>query len=130
MLLYVNTPKTRQSAVQGGQPFILGLASEGSHVNGIILPPGGEGQRQLKETYHIALTFAIWIVTLILALGASSLGVVLNLTGCATGTLIAYVMPAVFSFRIQRRTATGTLLLTIGGTVGLVGTYFSFAAIF
>jgi hypothetical protein len=48
------------------------------------LQPGEE--RQLKRNHHIALTVLIWSITLLLALEASSLGDVLNLTGCATGT--------------------------------------------
>jgi amino acid permease len=48
------------------------------------LLPGEE--RQLKRNYHVALTVLIWSSTLFLAIKASSLGAVLNLTGCATGT--------------------------------------------
>ena len=48
------------------------------------LLPGEE--RQLKRNYHITLTVMIWSLTMFLALEASSLGDVLNLTGCATGT--------------------------------------------
>lgn len=48
------------------------------------LQPGQE--RQLKPKQHFVLTILLWSITLILALAASSLGDVLNLTGCATGT--------------------------------------------
>jgi hypothetical protein len=42
--------------------------------------------RQLTRNYHILLTTFIWFITIILALAAPSLGDVLNLVGCATGT--------------------------------------------
>jgi hypothetical protein len=48
------------------------------------LLPGSE--TQLKRPYHIAITAILWFTTLLLALKASSLGAVLNLTGCALGT--------------------------------------------
>ena len=46
--------------------------------------PGRE--RQLVLKYHVALTVSLWSATLYLALAASSLGDVLNLVGCTTGT--------------------------------------------
>lgn len=42
--------------------------------------------RQLTRGYHVLVTTLIWLITLILALVAPSLGDVLNLVGCATGT--------------------------------------------
>ena len=48
------------------------------------LLPGA--QRQLVQPYHFILTLILWASSLSLALSASSLGAVLNLTGCATGT--------------------------------------------
>ena len=44
----------------------------------ILLP---RSDRQLTPLYHIWLTVVLWLVTLLLALKASSLGSVLNLTG-------------------------------------------------
>lgn len=48
------------------------------------LLPGRD--RQLTRNYHVLLTTSIWFVTIIVALAAPSLGDVLNLVGCATGT--------------------------------------------
>jgi hypothetical protein len=60
------------------------------------LQPGEE--RQLKRNHHIALTVLLWSITLFLALEASSLGDVLNLTGCAcgTGTFFCYKLSLLF----------------------------------
>jgi amino acid permease len=48
------------------------------------LLPGDE--RQLIRPFHAVLTIVLWAVTVCLALAAPSLGDVLNLVGCATGT--------------------------------------------
>ena len=92
------------------------------------LLPGSD--RQLKRKYHMGLTCLIWLVTLILALGASSLGSVLNLTGCATGTVISYILPAMFSYQVRGHTILGSTLFLVGGSIGLVGTYYSILALF
>jgi sodium-coupled neutral amino acid transporter 11 len=43
-------------------------------------------ERQLIRPFHAALTIVLWAATVGLALAAPSLGDVLNLVGCATGT--------------------------------------------
>jgi sodium-coupled neutral amino acid transporter 11 len=43
-------------------------------------------ERQLIRPFHAVLTIALWAATVCLALAAPSLGDVLNLVGCATGT--------------------------------------------
>jgi hypothetical protein len=48
------------------------------------LLPGDE--RQLIRPFHAVLTIVLWATTVCLALAAPSLGDVLNLVGCATGT--------------------------------------------
>lgn len=88
-----------------------------------FLLPGDD--RQLKQPYHIMLTVALWGVTVLLALFAPSLGDVINLVGCMAGTIIAFILPALFAFRIEGYTHTALVLLVLGGAVGVVGTYFS-----
>jgi len=78
---------------------------------------------------HVAVTVALWSMTLALALSASSLSDVLNLLGCALGTLMAFVMPAVFSFKLRGISFTPLVLLVIGGLVGFIGTFSSVMAI-
>jgi sodium-coupled neutral amino acid transporter 11 len=87
------------------------------------LLPGDD--QQLLQTYHVLLTTLLWAVTLLLALAAPSLGDVLNLLGCALGTLIAFVLPSLFSYRLRGYTATAALLFVVGGVVGCIGTYLS-----
>jgi amino acid permease len=56
---------------------------------------------------------------------APSLGDVLDLVGCAAGTMIAFVLPGLFSFRLQGYTHLAAVILAVGGIVGLIGTVFS-----
>lgn len=87
------------------------------------LKPGEE--RQLISSYHIVLTTILWSATTVLAIKSPNLGDVLDLVGCATGTFIAFILPALFSFRLVGWTNLAGMIFVIGGLVGLVGTYFS-----
>lgn len=87
-------------------------------------------ETQLKGLYHVAITSMLLLTSLILALKASSLGVVLNLIGCAFGTVISYILPALFSYKLRGHTILGSLLFLLGGSVGLIGTYYSIVALF
>ena len=80
---------------------------------------------QLIWPLHVVITVKLWLVIVALALVAPSLGDVLDLVGCATGTMIAFVVPACISVRLRGWTLLAALLLLVGGSVGLVGTYFS-----
>jgi amino acid permease len=54
--------------------------------------------KQLTLPLHVFVTLVIWSTSTVLALLAPSLGDVLNLVGCASGTMIAFILPAMFSF--------------------------------
>merc|ERR1712150_74619 len=82
--------------------------------------------KQLTRPFHIILTVLLWGVTTVLAIVAPSLGDVLNLVGCATGTLIAFILPAMFSFRLEGYSHIAALILTVGGVIGGFGTVLSF----
>jgi amino acid permease len=82
-------------------------------------------ERQLKLPYHVVLTCKLWVVVTALAISAPNLGDILNLVGCATGTLIAFVFPACLAFRLQGYSDTAMILLIVGTTVGLIGTFTS-----
>jgi amino acid permease len=85
-----------------------------------------EGQeKQLLLSYHLGVTILLWSITTLLAILAPSLGDVLDLVGCAAGTMIAFVLPGLFSFRLQGYTHLAALILAVGGIVGLIGTVFS-----
>jgi hypothetical protein len=84
-----------------------------------------DDDRQLQLPGHVGLTVKLWIVATGLAIAAPSLGDVLNLVGCATGTIIAFILPGLLSLRIEGYSNLACLILVVGGTVGTVGTYFS-----
>ena len=85
---------------------------------------------QLTMKYHIILTILLWSVATSLAIVAPSLGDVLDFVGCSTGTLIAFILPALFSLKLQGYSNLAALLLIVGGTVGSVGTVFSIQKLF
>jgi amino acid permease len=78
--------------------------------------------RQLSILWHAALTFVLWILATMSAVKAPSLGDVLDLVGACTGTLLAFVLPAVFSFKLKGYTHVSCAILSIGGFVGVCGT--------
>ncbi|KAI2513414.1 transmembrane amino acid transporter protein [Fragilaria crotonensis] len=103
------------------------FASQGSLPNpeGVSLPPWLIADRQLEPRLHLLVTTILWAVTTALALVAPNLGDVLNLVGCATGTVIAFILPSLFSFRLRGYSHTAMTLLVVGGLVGGIGTFFS-----
>ena len=119
----IRTPSGRQPAHEA-EPLVARNSVPDERASWLI--PGSD--RQLKQIYHILLTCVLWFITLGLALGASNLGSVLNLTGCATGTVISYILPSLFSLKLRGHTVLGTLLFVLGGSVGIVGTYYSVIA--
>lgn len=87
------------------------------------LLPGEE--KQLILPCHVGLTFFLWSLTTCLAIVAPSLGDVLDLVGCATGTVIAFILPALFSFKLRGYTHLAGVVGFVGTIVGFVGTIFS-----
>lgn len=92
-----------------------------------ITPPSWllDGGRQLTLPWHSALTFALWLVVTLCAIQSPSLGDVLDLVGAATGTMLAFVLPALFSFRLRGLDRKCVAILGIGGSTGLLGTLYS-----
>jgi amino acid permease len=84
----------------------------------------------LRRVYHWLVTIALWSVTVALALSAPSLGDVLNFFGCATGTMVSFVLPGLFAFRLRGFSMSALFLLIVGGVVGSVGTCLSLLHIF
>jgi amino acid permease len=85
--------------------------------------------KQLILPLHILVTVLLWSTSTVLALLVPSLGDVLNLVGCVSGTMIAFILPAMFSFRLKGYTHLAGLIFLVGGTVGTVGTIFNFQMI-
>jgi amino acid permease len=89
-----------------------------------------DDNRQLVLVGHVIVTVKLWIVVTCLAIAAPSLGDVLDLVGCATGTIIAFILPALLSFSIEGYSHLALLILLVGGAVGTVGTFFSLKKLF
>ena len=85
-----------------------------------------ENPIELSWTTHALLTLVLWFLSLVLAISPLSLGDVLNLIGCISGSLIAFILPALFSYRLNgwdhKLFVCVTLFLT-GCFVGVFGTY-------
>lgn len=103
--------------------LLMKLESKKYHQKNHWLLRGDD--HQLHRQYHFVLTVAIWAITLTLALSAPSLGEVLNLVGCLSGSLIAFILPGVISYQMHGYTFVGSTLFTVGVLVGCVGTFFS-----
>lgn len=89
-----------------------------------LLP--SENNRQLILSYHVAVTLILWATTTTLALVTPNLGDILDLVGCATGTILAFVLPSLFFVRKKGYfSLMAILLLVVGGIVGIVGTLYS-----
>jgi amino acid permease len=81
--------------------------------------------RQLTFFWHAILTFILWLIVTISAIKSPSLIDVLDLVGAFTGTMIAFILPAVFSLKLKGYSRISFIILGIGGTIGLLGTNFS-----
>jgi amino acid permease len=99
------------------------LSAQAMDVYHSFLLPGEE--RQLILPLHIIVTVKLWIVITGLAIVSPSLGDVLDLVGCATGTLIAFILPSCLALRLQGYSHLAAIILIIGGVVGVVGTAYS-----
>lgn len=86
--------------------------------------------RQLVFFWHTALTFTIWLVATICAIKSHLLGHVLDLVEAFTGTLLAFVLPSMLSFKLKGYSHLSLAILLVGGGVGLLGTVFSFIKLF
>ena len=82
-------------------------------------------EKQLVASLHYGLTFLIWFVATVLAILAPSLNDILNLGGCASGSLIAYVLPGLFHVKLKGWCRDAVIMLAFGSFVGSVGTFFA-----
>jgi amino acid permease len=102
-----------------------GVAGTTGHESPSPLPWWLIADRQLCLSLHILVTVALWFITTLLAIYAPNLGDVLDLVGCATGTVIAFILPALFYFRKEGYSHTAAVILVVGGIVGMLGTLYS-----
>jgi len=80
---------------------------------------------QLRFLPHVFLTVLLWVIAVSLACLAPNLGDVLDLVGCVTGTCMAFVAPALIALKLESYSLTAAIILSVGGIVGTVGTFFS-----
>jgi len=106
------------------------FGSDETTVSSVVVPTpswllkDGAG-RQLTFAWHTILTFTLWFIVTICAIKSPSLGDVLDLVGAGTGTLLAFILPALFSFKLKGYSRVSMAILGIGGVVGILGTIFS-----
>lgn len=74
---------------------------------------------------HAGLTIILWLVSLILALSVPSLGVVLNVVGCISGSLIAFLLPGLCWIRLVGWSVLAVFFCIAGTVLGCLGTYYS-----
>jgi len=86
--------------------------------------------RQLKPFYHVSLTIAIWAAAVGLALEAPSLGSVLDLVGCISGSFIAFILPSMFEVKLRGRwVGKNVFMFAVGVSITVLGSVFSFMKI-
>jgi amino acid permease len=84
-----------------------------------------DDDRQLQLPGHMGITFKLWLVATGFAVAAPNLGDILDLVGCASGTLIAFIIPALLSFRLEGYSNLAMLIFAVGAIVGTFGTFYS-----
>ena len=103
------------------------FGSSETTVSSIVVPTPSWllTDRQLTFAWHAVLTFSLWTIVTICAILSPSLGDVLDVVGAGTGTLLSFVLPALFSFKLRGYSNLALSILVIGGITGLLGTVFS-----
>jgi len=112
-----------RSLIRGDNASVDALSRQALVVVNSCLLPGND--RQLKLLYHVGLTIKLWVIVTGLAIAAPSLGDVLDLVGCAAGTMMAFIFPATCALKLEGHSDTALLILVVGGMVGVIGTFFS-----
>jgi len=84
---------------------------------------------KLIEDEHLHLfiwmTILLWGTIVAIALTAPNLGIVLDIVGSISGSMIGFILPGLFSIKLQGFSFMGLLMVIVGAIVGSVGAYFS-----
>ena len=80
----------------------------------------GDG-KQLTVLWHAAVTFMLWFVATSAAINGPSMMDVLHHVGAFTGAMIAFVLPALLSFKLKGYSHLSLMILGIGGLAGIFG---------
>lgn len=104
-------------------------SSESTISSNVIPDPSwiltnGDG-KQLTNLWHAVVTFTLWFIVTTNAINGPPLTDVLTITGAFTGTMIAFILPAVLSFKLEGYNHLSMAILGIGGAAGMIGTIHS-----
>ena len=95
-----------------------------------------EGETEGKKTAELTpcqwtfTSLGLFAVTMVIALTAPNLGAVLDFVGCASGSAIAFVLPAAIFVKLENHwTPKVVFMAIVGAFVGIVGTGFAVANI-
>ena len=80
---------------------------------------------QLKTPFHVAWTASMWFVVTYLAIAAPNLGDVLNVVGCASGTMIAFFFPGTIAYMLDGYSWKMALIFGTGLIIAPIGTFYS-----
>jgi sodium-coupled neutral amino acid transporter 11 len=80
---------------------------------------------QLKLPYHFLWTTGMWFLVIDLAIAAPNLGDVLNVVGCATGTMIAFFFPGAIAYKLEGYSWKAAVIFGTGLVIAPVGTFYS-----
>ena len=83
------------------------------------------GDRQMIGPLHFGISLVKWFIITLLAILAPSLNDVLNVGGCICGTMIGFILPSLFYFRIKGYGHEALFMITVGTAMGTVGTFFA-----
>ena len=115
--IYVNDDHPQQ---QEGE-LLLSLISEdfldNIHANKLI--------EDENLNRYIWMTLLLWGSIVGIALTAPNLGIVLDIVGSISGSMIGFILPGLFSIKLQGFSFIGILMMIVGAIVGSVGAYFS-----
>mmetsp|Transcript_35261 Transcript_35261/g.85497 ORF Transcript_35261/g.85497 Transcript_35261/m.85497 type:complete len:551 (-) Transcript_35261:144-1796(-) len=120
--------ETPESDDDDDAPATTSESSILSYLKGIVTPRNWllpEDNRQLRLFGHVLLTASLWFFCTGLAIAAPNLGDVLDLVGCFSGTIIAFILPGLLAMRLEGYSHLALLILMVGASVGTIGTYFS-----
>mmetsp|Transcript_22804 Transcript_22804/g.44822 ORF Transcript_22804/g.44822 Transcript_22804/m.44822 type:complete len:519 (-) Transcript_22804:269-1825(-) len=63
--------------------------------------PTLHGNRRMSNYWHFGLTIALWVITTIIGLSVTDLGVILELTGALSASMLAFILPSMCHFKVH-----------------------------
>uniref|UniRef100_A0A7S3LKT7 Amino acid transporter transmembrane domain-containing protein n=1 Tax=Aplanochytrium stocchinoi TaxID=215587 RepID=A0A7S3LKT7_9STRA len=105
-----NFPRTGEPAIDAARMFLamtmiltfpMELFVARHALNNIIF--GDPSNMPIPTTRHVVITLSLWTLALIVALTVSNLGLVLELVGAFSGSMIGYIFPALCYLKVRRK---------------------------